>query len=137
MSKFKYYSTFILIILPLFSVCKLYSDAVDRAWQTALNPVTLSLRNKLLNDDYTVKFTVKSSTEDKQWSCILQSEPNAWNHPQFPNDFDGPTVDKNSPQEYSWSAHILEQDGKRVLGGRFIYPSHDFGNPSKTNSENQ
>lgn len=137
MSTFKYYSTSILIILSLFSACKLCSDAVDRAWQTTLNPVTLSLRNKLLNDDYTIKFVVKSSTEDKQWSCILQSEPNAWNHPQFPNDFDGPTVDKNSPQEYSWSAHILEQHGKRVLGGRFIYPSHDFGNPSKTNTENQ
>ena len=108
-----------------------FADASDRAWQTSVEPVTLSLRNKLLNDAYTVEFIVQASGTEQKWSYIARSEPNAWNQPRFPNDFKGPKADFLKPRDYTWSAHILEDNSKAVLGGRFIYPNFEFSPEEK------
>lgn len=126
----------LLLFLSLsFITNRSFADASDRAWQTSVEPVTLSLRNKLLDDAYTVEFIVKASGTDHKWSYIARSEPNAWNQPRFPVDFKGPKVDFLKPQEYSWSAHILEDDSKAVLGGRFIYPNFEFASQEKASIE--
>ena len=52
----------LLLFLSLsFMIHRSFADASDRAWQTSVEPVTLSLRNKLLNDAYTVEFIVQAS----------------------------------------------------------------------------
>lgn len=126
----------LLLFLSLsFMIHRSFGDASDRAWQTSVESVTLSLRNKLLNDAYTVEFLVQASGTEQKWSYIARSEPNAWNQPRFPNDFKGPKADFLKPREYTWSAHILEDNSKAVLGGRFIYPNYEFPPEEKTSVE--
>lgn len=127
--------SFLLFLSLSFMIHRSFADASDRAWQTSVEPVTLSLRNKLLNDAYTVEFIVQASGTEQKWSYIARSEPNAWNQPRFPNDFKGPKADFLKPQEYTWSAHILEDDSKAVLGGRFIYPNFEFASEEKASVE--
>ena len=74
------------------------SDAIDRGWQTAISPVTLNLRNKLTDAPYTVTFIVTTVGQDAEWSHTTESEPNAWQRPQFPKDFEGPDVDHRQAQ---------------------------------------
>jgi hypothetical protein len=102
------------------------TSAVDRAWQTALEPITLNLRNKLSDQAYIVKFVVRTVEGKATWTYQTTSEANAWQRPQFPVDFTGPSIDPLKPKEYLWSAHILSDNNKRVLGGRFIYPISEF-----------
>jgi hypothetical protein len=66
------------------------SAPIDRAWQTAIAPVTLNLRNKLADAPYTVTFIVRAIGQDAEWSYTTESGPNAWQRPQFPKDFEGP-----------------------------------------------
>lgn len=102
------------------------TSAIDRAWQTALEPITLNLRNKLADQAYTVEFVVRIKDGKETWTYQTTSEANAWQRPQFPVDFTGPSIDPLKPREYLWSAHILSDNNKRVLGGRFIYPISEF-----------
>ena len=82
------------------------SGAIDRGWQTAISPVTLNLRNKLADATYTVTFIVTSVGQDAEWSYTTESEPNAWQRPQFPKDFVGPSVDHRQAQAYTWHARV-------------------------------
>ena len=102
------------------------SDAIDRGWQTAISPVTLNLRNKLANAPYTVTFIVTSVGQDAEWSYTTESEPNAWQRPQFPKDFEGPSVDHRQVQAYTWHARVQGDEGKHLQGGSFTYPNGDF-----------
>ncbi len=99
------------------------SDPIDRAWQTAIDPVTLHLRNKLADLPYTVTFIVTAIGQDTEWSYTTESEPNAWQRPQFPRDFTGPIVDHLQAKAYTWSARIHGDVDKRVMCGSFIYPN--------------
>lgn len=102
------------------------SDAIDRGWQTAVSPVTLNLRNKLADAPYTVTFIVTSVGQDAEWSYTTESEPNAWQRPQFPKDFEGPRVDHRQAQAYTWHARVQGDEGKHLLGGSFTYPNGGF-----------
>ena len=102
------------------------SDAIDRGWQTAISPVTLNLRNKLADAPYTVTFIVTAIGQDAEWLHTTESEPNAWQRPQFPKDFEGPSVDHRQAQAYTWHARVQGDEGKHLLGGSFTYPNGDF-----------
>ena len=86
-------TTALACLLALSNLQVLGSDPIDRAWQTAIDPVTLHLRNKLADLPYTVTFIVTAIGQDTEWSYTTESEPNAWQRPQFPRDFTGPIVD--------------------------------------------
>ncbi len=111
-----------LILFVCLPLC-LCADAIDRAWQTSIAPVTLSLRNKLANDPYPVKFLVQSWGADSKWVYKTVSKPNAWQQPRFPRDFEGPRVDHLKPCVYTWQAFVGEGADKRVLDGQFTYPN--------------
>jgi hypothetical protein len=113
----------ILLGIGLLSGQQLRADAIDRAWQTAIAPVTLNLRNKLAEAPYSVTFIVEALSNGAQWQYTTDSAPNAWQRPQFPRDFDGPRVDHLRPQAYTWHARV---GTKRVLGGQFTYPNGSF-----------
>ena len=102
------------------------SDAIDRGWQTAISPVTLNLRNKLADAPYKVTFIVTAIGQNAEWSHTTESEPNAWQRPQFPKDFEGPSVDHRQAQAYTWHARVQGDEGKHLLGGSFTYPNGDF-----------
>jgi hypothetical protein len=113
----------LLLGIGLLSGQALRADAIDRAWQTAIEPVTLHLRNKLADLHYTVTFIVTAIGQDTEWSYTTESEPNAWQRPQFPRDFDGPRVDHLRPQAYTWHARV---GTRRVMSGQFTYPNGSF-----------
>lgn len=113
----------LVLCLSLPGLQRLSADAIDRAWQTAIEPVTLSLRNKLANAPYTVTFIVEAVGRDAQWTHTTESAPNAWQRPQFPRDFKGPAVDHLQARAYTWRAQVLSEGAKRVAGGQFTYPN--------------
>ena len=111
------------LLISLLSQQVLNADATDRAWQTSIEPVTLSLRNKLADAPYTVQFIVEAQSSDAQWSYTTESAANAWQRPQFPKDFKGPNVDHLRPQAYTWHARVVSDDNQRVMDGSFTYPN--------------
>ena len=111
------------LLISLLSQQVLNADAIDRAWQTSIEPVTLSLRNKLADAPYTVQFIVEAQSSDAQWSYTTESAANAWQRPQFPKDFKGPNVDHLRPQAYTWHARVVSDDNQRVMDGSFTYPN--------------
>lgn len=111
------------LLISLLSQQVLNADAFDRAWQTSVEPVTLSLRNKLADAPYTVQFIVEAQSSDAQWSYTTESAANAWQRPQFPKDFKGPNVDHLRPQAYTWHARVVSDDNQRVMDGSFTYPN--------------
>ena len=121
------YRIILSLLLGLVSQQVLNADAIDRAWQTSIEPITLSLRNKLANAPYTVTFIVEAKGCEGQWTYTAESEPNAWQRPQFPKDFKGPKVDHLQPQAYTWHARVVSDDNKRVMDGSFTYPNGVFG----------
>jgi hypothetical protein len=110
----------LLLGIGLLSGQALRADAIDRAWQTAIDPVTLHLRNKLAVAPYSVTFIVEALGSGAQWQYTTESAPNAWQRPQFPRDFDGPRVDHLRPQAYTWHARVST---RRVMSGQFTYPN--------------
>ena len=116
-------TTALACLLALSNLQVLGSDPIDRAWQTAIDPVTLHLRNKLADLPYTVTFIVTAIGQDTEWSYTTESEPNAWQRSQFPRDFTGPSVDHLQAKAYTWSARIHGDVDKRVMCGSFIYPN--------------
>jgi len=111
------------LLISLLSQQVLNADAIDRAWQTSIEPVTLSLRNKLADAPYTVQFIVEAQSSDAQWSYTTESAANAWQRPQFPKDFKGPNVDHLRPQAYTWHARVVSDGNQRVMDGSFTYPN--------------
>jgi len=114
------------LLLGLSSLQVHGSDAIDRGWQTAISPVTLNLRNKLADAPYKVTFIVTAIGQNAEWSHTTESEPNAWQRPHFPKDFEGPDVDHRQAQAYTWHARVQGDEGKHLLGGSFTYPNGDF-----------
>lgn len=113
----------LMLCIALLNRQPLHADAIDRAWQTATEPVTLNLRNKLADAPYMVTFIVEAAGRGAQWQYTTESAPNAWQRPQFPHDFKGPSVDHLRPQAYTWYALVGRGEAKRVLGGHFTYPN--------------
>jgi len=111
------------LLLGLALLQVLGSAPIDRAWQTAIAPVTLNLRNKLAEAPYTVTFIVTTKGQEAEWSYTTESEPNAWQRPQFPKDFEGPRVDHQQAQTYTWHARVRGDEDKHVIGGSFTYPN--------------
>lgn len=116
----------LILLLGLSNLQVQGSEAMNRAWQTAIEPVTLNLRNKLADDPYTVTFIVRAIGQDAVWSYTTESEPNAWQRPQFPKDFEGPSVDHLQAQTYTWYARVRDDKDKRVMAGSFTYPNRGF-----------
>jgi hypothetical protein len=73
-----------------------------------------------------VTFIVTAIGQDAEWLHTTESEPNAWQRPQFPKDFEGPSVDHRQAQAYTWHARVQGDEGKHLLGGSFTYPNGDF-----------
>lgn len=115
------------LLICLVSQQVLNADAIDRAWQTSIEPVTLSLRNKLADAPYTVQFIVEAQSSDAQWSYTTESAANDWQRPQFPQDFNGPNVDHLRPQAYTWHARVVGDGNQRVMHGSFTYPNGESG----------
>lgn len=61
------------LLICLVSQQVLNADAIDRAWQTGIEPVTLSLRNKLADAPYTVTFIVTAIGQEVEWSHTTKS----------------------------------------------------------------
>jgi len=116
-------TTALACLLALSNLQVLGSAPIDRGWQTAIAPVTLNLRNKLADAPYTVTFIVRAIGQDAEWSYTTESEPSAWQRPQFPKDFEGPSIDHLQAQTYTWHARVHGNVGKRVMAGSFTYPN--------------
>ena len=118
----------IVILLGIISNCIAHDNIIDHAWQTSPSGVTISIRNKLMDDPYIVTFRVTNLETQKSVSLDVASGPNDWNQLIFPDDFQKcenifEVVYKEKSKKFIWEAIV---EGRLVLSGKFNYPNGEI-----------
>ena len=100
---------------------------LDHAWQIIPDGVTISLRNKLMDDPYVLTIEISNMMTGLSISKSIDSGPNDWNQITFPDDFN--KIDgiydlyKDGPNDFAWKATV---EGRLIMSGTFTYPVVDY-----------
>ena len=100
---------------------------LDHAWQIIPDGVTISLRNKLMDDPYVMIIEITNTKTDLSISKSIDSGPNDWNQITFPDDFNKIEgiydVYKDGSNNFKWEATV---EGRLIMSGTFTYPAVDY-----------
>ena len=118
---------FIALVLMIALQGSAHEVFLDHAWQIIPDGVTISLRNKLMNDPYVMTIKITNTKTDLSISKSIDSGPNDWNQITFPDDFnkiDGIyDVYKDGSNNFKWEATV---EGRLIMSGTFTYPAVDY-----------
>ena len=118
-----------LIALVLMIVLQGFAHEVflDHAWQIIPDGVTISLRNKLMDDPYVLTIEITNTKTDLSISKSIESGPNDWNQITFPDDFHKIAgifdIYKDGPNDFTWRATV---EGRLIMSGNFTYPHSEY-----------
>ena len=118
---------FIALILMTVLQGSAHEVFLDHAWQIIPDGVTISLRNKLMDDPYVMTIKITNTKTDLSISKSIDSGPNDWNQITFPDDFnkiDGIyDVYNDGSNNFKWEATV---EGRLIMSGTFTYPAVDY-----------
>ena len=118
---------FIASILIIALQASAHEVFLDHAWQIIPDGVTISLRNKLMNEPYVLTIEITNTETDLSISKNIESRPNDWNQITFPNDFHKIEgiydMYKDVPNNFIWKATV---DGRLIMSGKFTYPHSEY-----------
>ena len=106
-----------------------YSHEVflDHAWQIIPDGVTISLRNKLMDEPYDLEIKITNTSTGKSIEKIINSGPDDWNKITFPDDFEDSHKIYNfindDSKDFYWIAKV---EGRLIMSGKFTYPTVEY-----------
>jgi hypothetical protein len=118
---------YIAIVLMIVLQGSAHEVFLDHAWQIIPDGVTISLRNKLMDDPYVMTIKITNTKTNLSISKSIDSGPNDWNQITFPDDFHKIEgiyhMYKDGPNDFFWEATV---DGRLIMSGKFTYPHSEY-----------